>query len=213
MSTKPQDDASYPVRKTDAEWRSQLDPMQYQVARHAATERPFTGKYWDHFQAGRYDCIGCGTPLFQSAAKFDAGCGWPSYAEPINSDVIEQRARHQPRHVAHRGALPQLRLASRPCVRRRPGAHRRALLHQFGRDKLRASGLTLAGAFSALGLPTERMKLLFDFLPIFLFFAAFKYAEATRTGPRPLPAASSASSSPAAWSARKKRRCCWPPWW
>ncbi len=90
MSTKPQDDASYTVRKTDAEWRSQLDPMQYQVARHAATERPFTGKYWDHFQAGRYDCIGCGTPLFQSAAKFDAGCGWPSYAEPINSDVIEQ---------------------------------------------------------------------------------------------------------------------------
>ena len=63
--------------------------MQYQVARHAATERAFTGRYWDHFEAGRYDCIGCGTPLFSSTSKFDAGCGWPSYAEPIDSEAIE----------------------------------------------------------------------------------------------------------------------------
>ncbi len=90
MTPKSPDDPSYPVHKTDAEWRAQLDPMQYQVARHAATERPFTGKYWDHFEPGRYDCIGCGTPLFQSDSKFDAGCGWPSYAEPINSEVIER---------------------------------------------------------------------------------------------------------------------------
>ena len=89
MSTKPIDDPSYPVHKSDAEWREQLDPMQYQVARHAATERAFTGKYWDHFEPGRYDCVGCGTPLFRSDSKFDAGCGWPSYAEPINADVIE----------------------------------------------------------------------------------------------------------------------------
>jgi len=89
MSAKPIDDPSYPVRKSDAEWREQLDPMQYQVTRHAATERAFTGKYWEHFEPGRYDCIGCGTPLFRSDSKFDAGCGWPSYAEPINADVIE----------------------------------------------------------------------------------------------------------------------------
>lgn len=75
----------YPVQKTDAEWREQLDAMQYQVARHAATERAFTGKYWDHFKDGRYHCIGCGTPLFESATKFDAGCGWPSYWAPVNS--------------------------------------------------------------------------------------------------------------------------------
>ena len=80
----------YPVQKTDAQWREQLDPTQYQVARQAATERPFTGRYWDHFEAGRYDCIGCGTPLFESGSKFDAGCGWPSYAEPINADVVER---------------------------------------------------------------------------------------------------------------------------
>ncbi|MFO1356985.1 peptide-methionine (R)-S-oxide reductase MsrB [Plasticicumulans sp.] len=88
--TKPIDDPSYPVRRTDAEWRDQLDPTQYQVARHAATERPFTGRYWDHFAAGRYDCIGCGAPLFSSETKFDAGCGWPSYSEPIDGALVER---------------------------------------------------------------------------------------------------------------------------
>ena len=84
------DDPRYPVKKTDAEWRAELDPMQYEVARHAATERPFTGKYWDHAEAGSYLCVGCGTPLFESGTKFDAGCGWPSYWAPINSEVVER---------------------------------------------------------------------------------------------------------------------------
>jgi peptide-methionine (R)-S-oxide reductase len=84
------DDPRYAVRKSDAEWRAQLDPMQYEVARRAATERPFTGEYWDHFADGRYNCVGCGTPLFESRTKFDAGCGWPSYWAPINGDVVEQ---------------------------------------------------------------------------------------------------------------------------
>ncbi len=80
----------YAVEKTDADWKAQLDPMQYQVARHAATERPFTGQYWDHWQPGRYNCVGCGTPLFVADTKFDAGCGWPSYSKSINSEVIER---------------------------------------------------------------------------------------------------------------------------
>ena len=84
------DDKPRKVTKSDAEWRTQLDPMQYQVTRHAATERPFSGEYWDQFADGRYDCIGCGTPLFESATKFDAGCGWPSYWAPVNSEVIER---------------------------------------------------------------------------------------------------------------------------
>ena len=84
------DDPRYEVQRSDAEWRAQLDPMQYQVARHAATERPFTGRYWDHWQDGRYRCVGCGTPLFDSGTKFDAGCGWPSYWKPLEADVIEE---------------------------------------------------------------------------------------------------------------------------
>lgn len=82
--------SDYKVTKTDAQWRAELTPMQYEVTRHAATERPFSGEYWDHFTDGRYDCVGCGTPLFESATKFDAGCGWPSYWKPINSEVIER---------------------------------------------------------------------------------------------------------------------------
>ena len=82
--------SDYKVKKTDAEWRAQLDPMQFEVARHASTERPFSGKYWDHWSSGNYNCVGCGTPLFKSDTKFDAGCGWPSYFESINSEVIER---------------------------------------------------------------------------------------------------------------------------
>jgi len=82
----------YPVKKTDAEWRAQLEPMQYEVTRHAATERPFSGRYWDHWEPGSYRCVGCGTPLFEASTKFDAGCGWPSYWKAIDSEVIERVA-------------------------------------------------------------------------------------------------------------------------
>lgn len=79
------------VVKPDAEWRDQLDPMEYQVTRHAATERAFTGKFWDHHEHGTYTCVCCNTPLFRSDAKFDSGCGWPSYFEPIDpANVIEK---------------------------------------------------------------------------------------------------------------------------
>ena len=84
------DDKPRKVTKTDAQWRAALDPMQYQVARQAATEQAFSGKYWDHWDTGRYNCVGCGTPLFDSGSKFDAGCGWPSYFAPVNSEVIER---------------------------------------------------------------------------------------------------------------------------
>ena len=80
----------YKISKPEEEWRAQLDPMQFQVARQAATERPFSGKYWDDWTDGQYNCVGCGTPLFKSDTKFDAGCGWPSYFEPVNAEVIER---------------------------------------------------------------------------------------------------------------------------
>lgn len=78
------------VVKSEAEWRAQLDPMQFEVTRHAATERAFSGKYWDHWQPGVYHCVGCGAPLFDSGTKFDAGCGWPSYFEPLRGEIVER---------------------------------------------------------------------------------------------------------------------------
>jgi peptide-methionine (R)-S-oxide reductase len=82
------------VTKTDAEWRAQLDPMEYQVTRHAATERAFTGKYWDHHEHGIYRCVCCGTALFESDAKFESGCGWPSYFKALDpANVIEKEDR------------------------------------------------------------------------------------------------------------------------
>jgi peptide-methionine (R)-S-oxide reductase len=80
------------VRKSDAEWRAELNPTQYQVTRHAATERAFTGEFWDHHEPGIYTCVCCNTPLFESDTKFDSGCGWPSYFEPIDpANVREER--------------------------------------------------------------------------------------------------------------------------
>ncbi|WP_374674296.1 peptide-methionine (R)-S-oxide reductase MsrB [Ideonella sp.] len=86
----PIDDPRYPVRKTDAEWRAQLSPTEYAVARQAATERAFTGRFWDHWQDGVYRCVGCGEVLFESATKFDAGCGWPSYWQAVDDGRIER---------------------------------------------------------------------------------------------------------------------------
>jgi peptide-methionine (R)-S-oxide reductase len=84
------DDPRYAVHKTDEEWRAQLSPAEYAVARHAATERAFTGRFWDHWKDGVYQCVGCGETLFTSDTKFDAGCGWPSYWKAVDDGRIER---------------------------------------------------------------------------------------------------------------------------
>jgi peptide-methionine (R)-S-oxide reductase len=76
------------VRRSDDEWKRILSPEQYQVMRCSATERPFTGEYWDHKQEGTYVCAGCGAGLFSSAAKYDSGSGWPSYFAPVAKDAV-----------------------------------------------------------------------------------------------------------------------------
>jgi len=76
------------VAKTDAEWRRQLTPEQFQVARKHGTERAFTGQYWDNHEKGAYRCVCCGAELFSSEHKFESGSGWPSFWQPAQKDNV-----------------------------------------------------------------------------------------------------------------------------
>lgn len=79
---------SDPIKKSDAEWREQLSPEQFQVARQCGTEPPFTGMYWDCHDKGMYRCVCCDSALFNSSAKFDSGSGWPSFWQPEQDDNL-----------------------------------------------------------------------------------------------------------------------------
>ncbi len=82
------------VRKTESEWRQVLTPEQYRVAREKGTERPFTGAYWNTQEKGVYRCVCCGSELFRSDCKFDAGCGWPSFYAPAAGEAIHRKEDH-----------------------------------------------------------------------------------------------------------------------
>lgn len=77
------------VEKSDAEWRAQLTPEQYRIARGKGTEAPFCGVFYDHKQPGIYTCIGCGLPLFSADTKFDSGTGWPSFFAPFAKENVK----------------------------------------------------------------------------------------------------------------------------
>lgn len=84
MSTK--------IEKSDAQWREELTPEQYAICRCSATERAFTGKYWDHHETGVYHCAACHAALFSSGTKYDSGSGWPSYYQPVAPEAVVEHA-------------------------------------------------------------------------------------------------------------------------
>ena len=78
------------IRKSDEEWRRSLTPEQYRILREKSTERPFTGQYAEATTPGTYLCAACGLELFSSETKFDAGCGWPSFSVPLQTEHVEE---------------------------------------------------------------------------------------------------------------------------
>ena len=75
--------------KDNEDWREQLTPEQYRIAREKGTEAPFTGEYWDRKTPGVYRCVCCGEPLFDSSTKYESGTGWPSFWQPVGQQVVE----------------------------------------------------------------------------------------------------------------------------
>lgn len=78
------------ISKSESEWREQLSEPQFQVCRLKGTERPFTGAYYRNTTPGVYHCICCDAALFDTDTQFDAGCGWPSYYQPVRPEVVEE---------------------------------------------------------------------------------------------------------------------------
>ena len=148
------------IQKTDAEWRSELTPAQYQVLREKGTERAFSGEYDHAKQPGQYVCAGCGKALFRSDEKFDSGSGWPSFWAPVEDDAVETEQDRSYGMVRTEVKCSDLRRPPGPRVRRRPATHRLAVLHQLGgaeaRSEVDARG---AGAIRAL-LENERSGVL-----------------------------------------------------
>jgi peptide-methionine (R)-S-oxide reductase len=87
-TNKPKSTMNEKVEKTEEEWKKVLSPQQYEVLRQKGTEAPFSGKYYLHKEKGVYVCAACGAELFKSDTKFDAGCGWPSFSDVVDSSKV-----------------------------------------------------------------------------------------------------------------------------
>jgi len=86
------DKSEYKVNKSDEEWKQILTPVEFQILREKGTEYAFTGEYFKHKEKGTYVCAGCGNELFTSESKYDSGCGWPSFYEPLSEEKVEESA-------------------------------------------------------------------------------------------------------------------------
>jgi len=111
------------VVKSDGEWRAQLTPAQYHVAREHGTERAFTGPSWDEKGEGMYRCVCCGAPLFASGAKYDSGTGWPSFWQPLDPNAVSEHADrlallHERDRAAIRAGFGQEQALTRPRLER-----------------------------------------------------------------------------------------------
>jgi peptide-methionine (R)-S-oxide reductase len=80
--------SEYEVNKSDEEWKQILTPVEFQILREKGTEYAFTGEYFDHKEKGTYVCAGCGNELFTSETKYNSGCGWPSFYEPLSEEKV-----------------------------------------------------------------------------------------------------------------------------
>ena len=125
------------VEKSEAEWREQLTPEQFQVTRKHGTERAFTGPYVDNKEPGLYRCVCCDNPLFRSETKYESGSGWPSFYCAGRARCRRAACRPVLHDDTHRNPLRRLRCPSRPCLRGRPRADRPALLHERRGAELR----------------------------------------------------------------------------
>ena len=84
----PKTDHVFTIKKSNAEWKKELNPLQYQVLREKGTERAFSGEYWDNHEKGSYYCAGCHQKLFRSETKFESGSGWPSFFQPESDSAV-----------------------------------------------------------------------------------------------------------------------------
>ncbi len=82
---------TFSLNKTEEQWKQELTEEQFYVIRQKGTDRPYTGKYDQHWEAGTYECAACGNELFKSDTKFDAGCGWPSFYEALDKTKIIEK--------------------------------------------------------------------------------------------------------------------------
>jgi len=92
VSETSQTGKKYVIQKSDAEWKAQLSPLAYEVARRKGTERAFSGEYYENHAAGVYICVCCGQEVFKSDDKFESGTGWPSYTRTAASQSVEEVA-------------------------------------------------------------------------------------------------------------------------